>query len=165
MAGRIQNCLSTSLPDGYGLNVPRLNLLSSPEVRQPGKAPNYSVNWAKGYDQPEVIDAMKGKEQEKGVASRMAKVSFFRRFLKLASSKEMSPLLQCKKEAAASGDDRQSEAMEAEKDVKKMSLYEMCKTRNIELTHYADAKKASTDFRKPRMNYSKHFPRQDLELG
>ena len=36
--------------------------------------------------------------------------------------------------------------MEAEKDVKKMSLYEMCKTRNIELTHYADAKKASTDF-------------------
>ena len=61
----IQNCLSTSLPDGYGLNVPRLNLLSSPEVRQPGKAPNYSVNWAKGYDNPEIIDAMKGKDQVK----------------------------------------------------------------------------------------------------
>jgi double stranded RNA-specific editase B len=52
-----------NLPEMYKLNVPRLNLLSSPEVRQPGKAPNYSVNWAKGYDLPEVIDAMKGKEQ------------------------------------------------------------------------------------------------------
>ena len=45
------------------LSVPRLNLLSSPEVRQPGKAPNYSVNWALGYDNPEIIDAMKGKDQ------------------------------------------------------------------------------------------------------
>ena len=59
------------------IRVPRLNLLSSPEVRQPGKAPNYSVNWTtsminfndqqmgeKGNDnQPEIIDAMKGKEQ------------------------------------------------------------------------------------------------------
>ena len=42
---------------------PRLNLLSSSEVRQPGKAPNYSVNWTVGCTQPEIIDAMKGKEQ------------------------------------------------------------------------------------------------------
>jgi hypothetical protein len=41
----------------------RLNLLSSSEVRQPGKAPNYSVNWTVGCGQPEIIDAMKGKEQ------------------------------------------------------------------------------------------------------
>jgi len=41
----------------------RLNLLSSSEVRQPGKAPNYSVNWTVGCNQPEIIDAMKGKEQ------------------------------------------------------------------------------------------------------
>ena len=52
-----------NLPALYSLNVPRLNLLSSPEVRQPGKAPNYSVNWAKGFTAPEVVDAMKGKEQ------------------------------------------------------------------------------------------------------
>jgi hypothetical protein len=51
------------LPASYRLNVPRLNLLSSPEVRQPGKAPNYSVNWTSGSDQPEIIDAMKGKDQ------------------------------------------------------------------------------------------------------
>ena len=59
----IQAALPDELPEGYALNVPRLNLLSSPEVRQPGKAPNYSVNWAKGYDHPEIIDAMKGKDQ------------------------------------------------------------------------------------------------------
>ena len=32
-------------------------------MRQPGKAPNYSVNWTVGCSQPEIIDAMKGKEQ------------------------------------------------------------------------------------------------------
>ena len=58
----LKACLP-DLPDGYMLSVPRLNLLSSPEVRQPGKAPNYSVNWALGYDNPEIIDAMKGKDQ------------------------------------------------------------------------------------------------------
>ena len=61
------------------IRVPRLNLLSSPEVRQPGKAPNYSVNWTTSMvdfndtqidemskdKQLEIIDAMKGKEQVK----------------------------------------------------------------------------------------------------
>merc|ERR1712179_796669 len=65
------------------MGVPRLNLLSSPEVRQPGKAPNYSVNWFNGSTGPEAIDAMKGKEQEKATASRLAKISMFRRFLSL----------------------------------------------------------------------------------
>ena len=32
-------------------------------MRQPGKALNYSVNWTVGCIQPEIIDAMKGKEQ------------------------------------------------------------------------------------------------------
>ena len=58
-----EQSLVEELPELYKLHVPRLNLLSSPEVRQPGKAPNYSVNWAKGNEFPEVIDAMKGKEQ------------------------------------------------------------------------------------------------------
>ena len=62
VAGRIQATVS-GLPPPFKLNVPRLNLLSSPEVRQPGKAPNYSVNWTVGCEQPEIIDAMKGKEQ------------------------------------------------------------------------------------------------------
>lgn len=62
VSGRIQSSIS-GLPPPFRLNVPRLNLLSATEVRQPGKAPNYSVNWTNGLKQPEVIDAMKGKEQ------------------------------------------------------------------------------------------------------
>jgi len=153
MVGRIQSTVE-NLPEMYKLNVPRLNLLSSPEVRQPGKAPNYSVNWAKGYDLPEVIDAMKGKEQEKGVASRMAKVSLFRRFLKLASSKEMSPLSFEKEE--------KNERKNSRKKVEKMSLYEKCKTRNIELTHYAEAKNASTHFQTTKSELFKAFSKAEL---
>ena len=71
--------LSLGVPVPFHLNIPRLNLLSSPEVRQPGKAPNYSVNWTTSFattvaaengnlqpsndDQLEIVDAMKGKEQ------------------------------------------------------------------------------------------------------
>jgi hypothetical protein len=61
VAGRIEATVA-GLPPPFRLNVPRLNLLSSPEVRQPGKAPNYSVNWTSGMRQPEIVDAMKGKE-------------------------------------------------------------------------------------------------------
>ena len=61
LAGRLEAI--EALPPPFKLSVPRLNLLSSPEVRQPGKAPNYSVNWTQGCVQPEIIDAMKGKEQ------------------------------------------------------------------------------------------------------
>ena len=58
--------------------------------------------------------------QEKGTASRLAKVSFFRRFLKLATSKEMSPLVSEKK---------------------KQSLVDVCKNQNIDVTEYSEAKK------------------------
>ena len=68
------------LPELYSLNVPRLNLLSSPEVRQPGKAPNYSVNWAKGFTAPEVVDAMKGKEQVSKMLHFLFLTSFFVHF-------------------------------------------------------------------------------------
>ena len=91
MAGRIQQTVE-GLPQPYRLNVPRLNLLSSSEVRQPGKAPNYSVNCTVGCIQPEIIDTTKGKEQETSAASRLAKVSLFRRFLKLVASSKLKPL-------------------------------------------------------------------------
>lgn len=126
----------------YKLNVPRLNLLSSPEVRQPGKAPNYSVNWAKGYETPEVIDAMKGKEQEKGIASRLAKVSMFRRFLKLASSKDLLPL--------------------NNQNAEECSLLEQCKKKNISLTQYFEAKKASEEFQKAKGELYKAFAKAEL---
>ena len=92
--------------------------------------------------------------QEKGVASRMAKVSLFRRFLKLASSKEMSPLSFEKEE--------KNERKNSRKKVEKMSLYEKCKTRNIELTHYAEAKNASTHFQTTKSELFKAFSKAEL---
>ena len=64
MAGRIQQTVE-GLPQPYRLNVPRLNLLSSSEVRQPGKALNYSVNWTVGCIQPEIIDATREKNRRR----------------------------------------------------------------------------------------------------
>ena len=109
VVGRVQMALENhpdkeGIPHPFHVNVPRLNLLSSPEVRQPGKAPNYSVNWTTSTcdldcqekepvlkdNQPEIIDAMKGKEQESGSASRLAKASLFRRFMKLLQNPDMS---------------------------------------------------------------------------
>ena len=84
VAGRIQPTVS-GLPPPFKLNIPRLNLVSSPEVRQPGKAPNYSVNWTTGLGRPEIIDAMKGKDLEMGTPSRLCKASFFRRWRVLAA--------------------------------------------------------------------------------
>ena len=83
VAGRIQPTVS-GLPPPFKLNIPRLNLVSSPEVRQPGKAPNYSVNWTTGLGRPEIVDAMKGKDLELGTPSRLCKASFFRRWRVLA---------------------------------------------------------------------------------
>jgi len=89
LAGRIQAVLPT-LPPRYRLHTPRLNLLSSAEVRQPGKAPNYSVSWTKGRQEVEVVDAMKGKDQESGKASRLCKVSMFKRWLDLGKCEKLS---------------------------------------------------------------------------
>jgi len=91
VVGRIQATMS-GLPPPYRLHVPRLNLVSSPEVRMPGKAPNYSVNWTQGCELPEVIDTMKGKEQDKGSASRLAKVVLFRRWMGLLRSGIVTPV-------------------------------------------------------------------------
>merc|ERR1719369_2054296 len=85
LTGRIQSVLP-SLPDNYSLHTPRLNLLSSAEVRQPGKAPNYSVSWTKGKQEVEVVDAMKGKGQDTGKASRLCKVSMFKRWLEVVDA-------------------------------------------------------------------------------
>jgi hypothetical protein len=53
-------------------------------VRQPGKAPNHSVNWTAGCDRPEVVDAMKGR-QDSGLPSRLCKKELFLRWLELAT--------------------------------------------------------------------------------
>eukprot|EP00088_Acartia_fossae_P048483 TRINITY_DN5291_c0_g1_i1.p1 TRINITY_DN5291_c0_g1~~TRINITY_DN5291_c0_g1_i1.p1 ORF type:complete len:761 (+),score=196.81 TRINITY_DN5291_c0_g1_i1:47-2329(+) len=81
VAGRIENTLS-GLPVPFRLNTPKLNLLTSPEVRQPGKSPNHSLNWTLGDAGKEIVDATRGKTEVRG-ASRLAKYNLFLRWLKL----------------------------------------------------------------------------------
>ncbi|KAF6384320.1 adenosine deaminase RNA specific B1 [Rhinolophus ferrumequinum] len=58
------------LPPLYVLNKPLLSGISNAEARQPGKAPNFSVNWTVGDSAIEVINATTGKD-ELGRASRL----------------------------------------------------------------------------------------------
>lgn len=45
--GRVQPAI-LGLPCPYRLNTPKMALISSKEVRNTGKAPNFSVNWTEG---------------------------------------------------------------------------------------------------------------------
>ena len=85
LTGRVKATLGP-LPTGYRLNTPKFNLMTSKEVRNPGKGPNYSVNWTIGNQEVEVVDAMKGKLQDSQKPSRLCKFSMFRRWLELVHS-------------------------------------------------------------------------------
>lgn len=58
VCGRIENTIQ-GLPPPYRLNKPLMSLITSSEVRQPGKAPNYSVNWTIGSYQIYILDFSK----------------------------------------------------------------------------------------------------------
>nr|XP_028559365.1 double-stranded RNA-specific editase 1 isoform X2 [Podarcis muralis] len=77
------------LPPLYILNRPLLSGISNAEARQPGKAPNFSVNWTIGDAGLEVINATTGKD-EMGRASRLCKHALYSRWMrtyaKLSSS-------------------------------------------------------------------------------
>ncbi|XP_011684953.1 PREDICTED: double-stranded RNA-specific editase Adar isoform X2 [Wasmannia auropunctata] len=81
VCGRIENTIQ-GLPPPYRLNKPLMSLITSNEIRQPGKAPNYSVNWTIGQSEAEVISCTTGKD-ELGKPSRISKQAFFRRFFNL----------------------------------------------------------------------------------
>ncbi|XP_011644967.1 double-stranded RNA-specific editase Adar isoform X2 [Pogonomyrmex barbatus] len=81
VCGRIELTIE-GLPPPYKLNKPKMSLITSSEVRQPGKAPNYSVNWTVGQSEAEVINCTTGKD-ELGKPSRISKQAFFRRFFNL----------------------------------------------------------------------------------
>ena len=130
VAGRIQASVS-GLPPPFKLNIPRLNLVSSPEVRQPGKAPNYSVNWTTGLGRPEIIDAMKGKDLEMGTPSRLCKASFFRRWRVLAG--KLSRISQSNR----GEDGRANECVQATR-IKNAMQYDLAK---IAAVDFQEAKK------------------------
>ncbi|KAK0076059.1 hypothetical protein PV326_011108 [Microctonus aethiopoides] len=81
VCGRIENTIQ-GLPPPYRLNKPLMSLITSSEVRQPGKAPNYSVNWTTGQTEAEVINCTTGKD-ELGKPSRISKQGLFRMFFGL----------------------------------------------------------------------------------
>ncbi|XP_022088408.1 double-stranded RNA-specific editase 1-like isoform X2 [Acanthaster planci] len=74
-------CLE-ELPATYRLNRPLLSGVSNTQSRMPGKAPNFSVNWALGDPELEVINATTGK-QEGGQPSRLCKSALFAKFKEL----------------------------------------------------------------------------------
>lgn len=81
VCGRIENTIQ-GLPPPYRLNKPLMSLITSSEVRQPGKAPNYSVNWTIGQVEAEVINCTTGKD-ELGKPSRISKQGLFKKFYNL----------------------------------------------------------------------------------
>ncbi|XP_039979084.1 double-stranded RNA-specific editase 1-like isoform X1 [Xiphias gladius] len=70
------------LPQPFSLNRPLLSGISNAEARQPGKAPNFSVNWTVGDQGLEVINATTGKD-DLGRPSRLCKHAFYRRWMRL----------------------------------------------------------------------------------
>uniref|UniRef100_A0A8C9DUQ3 Adenosine deaminase RNA specific B1 n=1 Tax=Prolemur simus TaxID=1328070 RepID=A0A8C9DUQ3_PROSS len=92
MYQRISNI--EDLPPLYTLNKPLLSGISNAEARQPGKAPNFSVNWTVGDSAIEVVNATTGKD-ELGRASRLCKHALYCRWMRV-HSKVPSHLLRSK---------------------------------------------------------------------
>uniref|UniRef100_A0AAA9TNS4 Adenosine deaminase RNA specific B1 n=1 Tax=Bos taurus TaxID=9913 RepID=A0AAA9TNS4_BOVIN len=92
MYQRISNI--EDLPPLYTLNKPLLSGISNAEARQPGKAPNFSVNWTVGDSALEVINATTGKD-ELGRASRLCKHALYCRWMRV-HGKVPSSLLRSK---------------------------------------------------------------------
>ncbi|XP_072235363.1 double-stranded RNA-specific editase 1-like [Leuresthes tenuis] len=70
------------LPQSFSLNRPLLSGISNAEARQPGKAPNFSVNWTVGDHGLEVINATTGKD-DLGRPSRLCKHVLYSRWMRL----------------------------------------------------------------------------------
>ncbi|XP_063067773.1 double-stranded RNA-specific editase 1-like [Engraulis encrasicolus] len=79
-----------TLPQPFTLNKPLLSGISNAEARQPGKAPNFSVNWTVGDQGLEVINATTGKD-DLGRPSRLCKHALYARWVRLHS--KLSPTL------------------------------------------------------------------------
>ncbi|NP_001027924.1 double-stranded RNA-specific editase 1a [Takifugu rubripes] len=78
------------LPQSFSLNRPLLSGISNAEARQPGKAPNFRVNWTVGDQGLKVINATTGKD-DLGRPSRLCKHALYGRWMRLHS--KLSPSL------------------------------------------------------------------------
>uniref|UniRef100_A0A672Q0S9 Adenosine deaminase RNA specific B1 n=1 Tax=Sinocyclocheilus grahami TaxID=75366 RepID=A0A672Q0S9_SINGR len=84
------------LPQQFSLNRPLLSGISNAEARQPGKAPNFSVNWTVGDQALEVINATTGKD-DMGRASRLCKHALYSRWVRLHSKLSSTLLIKVPK--------------------------------------------------------------------
>ncbi|XP_070174973.1 double-stranded RNA-specific editase 1-like isoform X2 [Littorina saxatilis] len=75
---------SDDLKMPFRLNRPFLTGISNPESRQPGKAPNFSVNWCIGDLALEVVNPMTGRTEQDST-SRVSKQSLFQLYSQAAS--------------------------------------------------------------------------------
>lgn len=80
ICGRIEDTLQ-GLPPPFLLNRPSMYKITSLEVRQPQKAPNFAVIWCVGLKVPEIVNTTIGKPEE-GV-SFVSKRNIAGRFVKL----------------------------------------------------------------------------------
>jgi len=77
--GRLASLVET-LPDGYRVNRPLLSTISSPEVRQPTKSPNYACLWVLGDQTMEVVNSTTGVRELEGLPSKLSKQVRFTRY-------------------------------------------------------------------------------------
>ncbi|TRZ00780.1 hypothetical protein DNTS_034752 [Danionella cerebrum] len=68
------------LPPSFTHNRPLLSGISNAEARQPGKAPNFSVNWTVGDKALEIVNATTGKD-ELGRQSHLCKHALYTRWV------------------------------------------------------------------------------------
>ncbi|CAH2282092.1 double-stranded RNA-specific editase B2 [Pelobates cultripes] len=71
-----------NLPAPYRHNHPLLSGVSNAESHQPGKSPNFSVNWIVGSSDLEIINTITGKKTS-GTSSRICKHMLYTRWSKL----------------------------------------------------------------------------------
>ena len=82
----------TDLPEGYKMHSPQLSTITNIESRQPGKAPNFGINWLAHDSGLEVIRCDTGKT-DKGLPSRLCKNDMYKRFSKIWH--RMEPSTRC----------------------------------------------------------------------
>ncbi|XP_077292509.1 adenosine deaminase acting on RNA isoform X2 [Arctopsyche grandis] len=89
VCGRLVGTLK-GLPPPFRLNRPMLIQCSSSEQRQAMRAPSFSVNWTKGHEAAEIVNAMTGKT-DSGLSSRICKHNMFKMWTRLASRLSPAP--------------------------------------------------------------------------
>uniref|UniRef100_A0A1I8Q8M6 A to I editase domain-containing protein n=1 Tax=Stomoxys calcitrans TaxID=35570 RepID=A0A1I8Q8M6_STOCA len=78
ICGRIESSIQ-NLPPPYHLNKPLLAQLTSSELRNQAKAPNFGINWTIGDTEVEVVNSLTGTTIN-DQTSRLTKQMFFKRF-------------------------------------------------------------------------------------